>query len=93
MQASPSCCKLDHPHSLAEGSRESILGEQINDRVPAGCWRCTIARQKKRAPLGTPLFLFPDVLDVPNHGLYMNFTVTAANSQTPTFLLLEEPVR
>jgi len=22
----------------------TLRGEQTNDRVPAGCWRCTIAR-------------------------------------------------
>ena len=33
------------------------------------------------------------ILDVINYGLHANFTITAANSQTPTFLLLGEPIR
>ena len=33
------------------------------------------------------------ILDMLNFGLYLNVNVTAANSQTPTFLLLGEPVR
>lgn len=33
------------------------------------------------------------VFDVINYGLYVNFTITAANSQTPTFFLLGEPIR
>lgn len=33
------------------------------------------------------------VLDVLNHGLYVNFSVTQANSQTPTFIVLGEPLR
>ena len=33
------------------------------------------------------------ILDVLNFGLYVNFTVTAANSQTPTFVVMGEPLR
>jgi len=32
----------------------TLLGEQTNDRVPAGCWRCTIARQKRAPHSGRP---------------------------------------
>jgi hypothetical protein len=32
----------------------TLLGEQINDRVPAGCWRSTIARQKRAPHSGRP---------------------------------------
>jgi hypothetical protein len=31
--------------------------------------------------------------DQVNYGLYVNFTVTAANSQAPRFFLLGEPIR
>jgi hypothetical protein len=37
----------------------TLLGEQINDRVPAGCWRCTIASQKGRPTRDAP---FPQLL-------------------------------
>ena len=33
------------------------------------------------------------IFDAVNFGRFVNFTVTAANSQTPTFLLLGEPIR
>jgi hypothetical protein len=33
------------------------------------------------------------IFDQLNYGIYVNFTVTAANSQTPTFFLLGEPIR
>jgi hypothetical protein len=33
------------------------------------------------------------VFDVLNFGLYVNFTVTQANSQVPTFLVMGEPIR
>jgi hypothetical protein len=33
------------------------------------------------------------VFDVLNYGLYVNFTITAANSYAPTFLLLGEAIR
>lgn len=33
------------------------------------------------------------IFDQINYGLYVNFTVTAANSQTPKFLVMGEPIR
>jgi hypothetical protein len=33
------------------------------------------------------------VFDVLNYGRFTNFTITAANSQTPRFFLLGEPIR
>ena len=33
------------------------------------------------------------IFDQVNYRLYVNFTVTAANSQTPRFFLLGEPIR
>ena len=33
------------------------------------------------------------VLDMLNYGLYLNLTVSAANSQTPTYLVMGEPLR
>src|SRR5262245_15778374 len=33
------------------------------------------------------------LIDVTNYGLYVNFTITAANSQTPDFVLIAEPIR
>jgi hypothetical protein len=45
--------------AAADLADSNLLGEQNNDGMPAGCWRCTIARQKKGAPLGTP---FPQLL-------------------------------
>jgi hypothetical protein len=33
------------------------------------------------------------VFDQVNYGLYVNFTVTVANSQTPDYLMMGEPLR
>jgi hypothetical protein len=33
------------------------------------------------------------VFDQLNYGLYVNFTITAANSQTPKYLMIGEPLR
>jgi hypothetical protein len=33
------------------------------------------------------------IFDVINYGRFTNFTITAANSQTPTYVILGEPLR
>ena len=33
------------------------------------------------------------VFDVLNYGLYVNFSIIAANSQTPSYIILGEPLR
>jgi len=35
----------------------------------------------------------PQLFDVLNYGLYVNFTVTAAQSNAPDFLVMGEPIR